>query len=139
MNKRGKNRPDKDYTYIYIYKNTNKILYVGQTKQSLYNRYKQHIYTNSAGAENATDIYYFQIESIYADYIEGYISSKLDAENLITFPNYKKYKYETPDKYTINQINNIIEILSTHKSLPVRIGRMLNPLQVINTIGFTNK
>ncbi len=95
--------------YIYIYVSSRKeVLYVGQTRQSLIQRFKQHIRSNNAGARETDKIYFYKVPEEFSDYCEGYIGYFLQGKYQGCLPNYSKPKYQVPSKEIINDMDRII-------------------------------
>lgn len=66
-------RPKEGYGYVYVYLYNNRVIYIGQTRQSVEARYKQHINhgSNTAGAKITNKILWIGIKEDYMDYMEG--------------------------------------------------------------------
>lgn len=66
-------RPKEGYGYVYIYLYNNRVIYIGQTRQSVEARYQQHINhgSNTAGAKITNKILWIGIKEDYMDYMEG--------------------------------------------------------------------
>ena len=106
-----------DEVYIYIYVSCQKeVLYVGQTRQSLFQRYKQHFNFGNRWPEEVKKIVFFKISSAYSDYCEGYIGYFLQGKYQGCLPNYNKSKYQVPDDEIISNMNRIIRYFNEYNT-----------------------
>lgn len=73
-------RPKDGYGYIYIYYYNERMLYVGQTRQSVAERYTQHYKhdTNTAGAKITNRIVWFCIKEECLNYMEALLFNTFD-------------------------------------------------------------
>lgn len=111
-------RPKDGYGYIYIYYYNERMLYVGQTRQSVEERYKQHYkhYTNTAGAKITNRIVWFCIKEECLDYMEGILFKSFDGicQTYAPKPENCKIKQQYKDQCNIllDAINNFKKIRS---------------------------
>ncbi len=132
-------RPTSGYTYIYIYSYDEIYLYVGQTTQSIYARYKQHLHDNS-GAHYANTIYGFQILSEYANYAEGYLAYHLKGICQGTVPNYQKWDVSDEVRKILQQLCNVftknLSCINTYNVLDfsIKSDRDYDVLQFLSQI-----
>ncbi|MCI6995805.1 MAG: hypothetical protein MR936_03170 [Eubacterium sp.] len=85
------------YSYIYIYSCNNIYIYVGQTTQSIMERYRNHLVGDNSGAHYANQIHCIQIASKYANYAEGYLAYRVKGISQGNIPNHEFYKDATPE------------------------------------------
>ena len=118
--------PEPGYKFIYIYLKDNQVLYVGQTKQPLHDRYRQHKrYGGNAGIEYINKLYAYEVMEEYVDFAEGYIGAQLNGIYQGCLPNYKKEKYLIPDDDTLDDLKRIVRYFSNKHNSWVK--RVLTP------------